>query len=46
VKYPKPVEQYKNINLFGDNIVSSEGDEWKRFRKISAPAFSEVRRHL
>ncbi|KAF7332987.1 Cytochrome P450 [Mycena venus] len=41
LNYPKPVKQYENITFFGDNIVSSEGDEWKKFRKISAPAFSE-----
>jgi hypothetical protein len=46
VKYLKPVEHFKIINLFGNNIVSSEGDEWKRFRKISAPAFSEVTKYL
>jgi hypothetical protein len=28
--------------VFGANIVASEGDEWKKYRKIVAPAFSEV----
>jgi len=31
------------VNVFGSNIVSSEGEEWKKVRKIAAPAFSEVR---
>jgi hypothetical protein len=28
--------------MFGANIVASEGEEWKKYRKIAAPAFSEV----
>jgi hypothetical protein len=44
-RFPKPLEQYKLLQFFGGNIVASEGDEWKRYRKISAPAFSEVSRH-
>lgn len=42
-RYPKPVEQYKILTFFGHNIVASEGEEWKKFRKIAAPAFSDVR---
>jgi cytochrome P450 len=30
------------ISVFGPNIVASEGEEWKKYRKIAAPAFSEV----
>ena len=30
------------LTFFGGNIVSSEGERWKRYRKIAAPAFSEV----
>jgi hypothetical protein len=26
--------------------VASEGEEWKKYRKITAPAFSEVRHGL
>ncbi|KAI0048917.1 cytochrome P450 [Auriscalpium vulgare] len=40
-RFPKPVHRYKFLQLFGGNIVASEGDEWKRYRKIAAPAFSE-----
>lgn len=29
------------MSLFGPNIVASEGDEWKRHRKIASPSFSE-----
>ena len=34
---------YKLLLAFGPNLVASEGDEWKRQRKLVAPAFSEVR---
>jgi cytochrome P450 len=40
-KFPKPVELYKILLVFGSNIVASEGEEWKRYRTIAAPAFSE-----
>ncbi|KAJ7290741.1 hypothetical protein C8J57DRAFT_1611988 [Mycena rebaudengoi] len=46
VRFPKPVHQYKPIVFFGRNIVASEGDEWKRYRKVSAPAFSEKNNKL
>ena len=34
---------YKILLAFGPNLVASEGEEWKRQRKLVAPAFSEVR---
>ncbi|KZP12182.1 cytochrome P450 [Athelia psychrophila] len=40
-RFPKPIEQYKVLTFFGGNIVASEGEEWKKFRKIAAPAFSD-----
>lgn len=42
-RFPKPVKFYSALSFFGPNIIVSEGDEWKRYRKIAAPAFSEVR---
>ena len=30
------------MSVFGANIVASEGEVWKKYRKISAPAFAEV----
>ena len=41
-RFPKPVEDYAILAIFGRNIVASEGEEWKRYRKIAAPAFSDV----
>lgn len=38
----KPVETYEPTNIYGQHIVSTDGDLWKKYRKISHPAFSEV----
>ncbi|KAJ3484829.1 hypothetical protein NLI96_g5370 [Meripilus lineatus] len=46
VRFPKPIELYKPILFFGDNVVASEHDQWKRHRKISAPAFTEPNNKL
>ncbi|KAN0118934.1 Cytochrome P450 [Russula decolorans] len=40
-KFPKPTNLYATLSVFGINIVASEGEDWKKFRKIVAPAFSE-----
>jgi hypothetical protein len=34
--------RYRVLATFGPNIVASEGEQWKKYRKITAPAFSEV----
>ncbi|KAF8638029.1 hypothetical protein AX16_010661 [Volvariella volvacea WC 439] len=40
-RFPKPVVHYKVLTFFGRNIIASEGEEWKKYRKISAPAFND-----
>ncbi|KIM26275.1 hypothetical protein M408DRAFT_194729 [Serendipita vermifera MAFF 305830] len=40
-RFPKPIETYKILELFGRNLVTTEGDDWKVHRKITAPSFSE-----
>ncbi|KAN0127113.1 cytochrome P450 monooxygenase [Lactarius tabidus] len=40
-RFPKPLEIYAALSIFGGNIIASEGEEWKRYRTITAPAFSE-----
>ncbi|PFH50911.1 hypothetical protein AMATHDRAFT_40534 [Amanita thiersii Skay4041] len=42
-RFPKPVYLYESLSFFGYNIVAAEHDLWKKYRKITAPAFSEVR---
>jgi cytochrome P450 len=39
--FPKPLEVYESLCLFGRNIVSTEHDEWRSHRKVASPAFSE-----
>ncbi|TFK26968.1 cytochrome P450 [Coprinopsis marcescibilis] len=45
-RFPKPVAAYRLLNVYGENIISTEGDKWKMFRKISAPAFSDRNNRL
>ncbi|KAF2083231.1 cytochrome P450 monooxygenase-like protein [Saccharata proteae CBS 121410] len=39
--FQKPLERYGNVQLYGHNVVVSEGPTWRRHRKITAPSFSE-----
>lgn len=34
--------QYVTLEVFGPNLVTKEGDDWRRHHKIAAPAFNEV----
>jgi cytochrome P450 len=34
------------MNIFGQNIVSTEYDDWKRHRRTAAPSFSEQNNRL
>lgn len=43
-RFPKLLDAYKALNFFGENIVTTEGEDWKRHRKPVAPSFSDVRR--
>ncbi|KIJ46886.1 hypothetical protein M422DRAFT_29073 [Sphaerobolus stellatus SS14] len=45
-KFPKPIDIYSILGMFGSNIIMTEGEEWKRHRKIAAPAFSERNNRL
>ncbi|KAG8823415.1 hypothetical protein FRC17_009344 [Serendipita sp. 399] len=46
VAFPKPVHLYTPINIYGTNVVTSEHDEWKLHRRITAPSFSERNNRL
>ncbi|EKM77564.1 hypothetical protein AGABI1DRAFT_101616 [Agaricus bisporus var. burnettii JB137-S8] len=45
-RFPKPVELYDSLSFFGYNVVASEGEAWKKYRKICAPSFSERNNRL
>jgi cytochrome P450 len=42
ILFPKALDEYELMLHFGPNVLATEGDEWKRQRKISAPGFSDV----
>ena len=44
--FPKPVEIYTSLNIYGKNVVTTEGQEWRHHRKITSPPFAEKNNHL
>ena len=44
--FPKPVEMYGSLNMYGKNVVTTEGQEWRHHRKITSPSFAEKNNHL
>ena len=44
--FPKALEVYGSLNLYGKNVVTSEGQTWRHHRKITSAPFSENNNHL
>lgn len=44
--FPKALEVYEMLRVYGTNIVTVEGQEWRRHRKIVNPSFGEKNNHL
>ncbi|KAJ1305196.1 hypothetical protein OPQ81_000226 [Rhizoctonia solani] len=44
--FVKNTESYTILKEFGSNLLVVEGEEWKRQRRIAAPAFSDKNNHL
>lgn len=44
--FPKPLESYRILNIYGLNVVSTEGATWRLHRKITAPSFTEKNHEL
>ena len=44
--FPKPTWMYRNVEVYGHNVVSSEGQEWRRQRKVTSPPFTEKNNQL
>ncbi|GJJ15066.1 hypothetical protein Clacol_009341 [Clathrus columnatus] len=44
--FPKNTPNYQLLNHFGTNLLTTEGEEWKRQRKLASPAFSEKNKQL
>lgn len=41
VEFPKDIAIYRAINIYGRNVVTTEGKEWRLHRKVTSPPFSE-----
>ncbi|QSZ36489.1 hypothetical protein DSL72_006369 [Monilinia vaccinii-corymbosi] len=39
--FPKPLASYRILDIFGRNIITTEGIEWREHRKIFSPSFTE-----
>ena len=44
--FPKALEVYGSLRIYGNNIVTSEGQLWRHHRKIVSPPFSEKNNSL
>jgi len=44
--FPKPTAFYLSLNIYGKNVVSSEGATWRQHRKATSPPFTEKNNHL
>ncbi|KAF8848966.1 cytochrome P450 [Acephala macrosclerotiorum] len=44
--FPKPIRSYRAISIYGMNVVTSEGEEWRHQRRLTSPAFSEHNNQL
>ncbi|KAK8081414.1 hypothetical protein PG996_000195 [Apiospora saccharicola] len=39
--FPRPLELFAMLDVFGDNLATVDGDQWKRHRKIARSCFNE-----
>lgn len=44
--FPKPLDMYGALNLYGMNLVGTEGSDWRMHRKLVAPSFGEKNNEL
>jgi cytochrome P450 len=44
--YPKPLELYRILAVYGENVVITEGDEWRKHRRIVGSSFNETNNKL
>ena len=44
--FPKPLEVYGSLKIYGNNVLTSEGQLWRHHRKITTPPFSEKNNQL
>lgn len=39
--FPKPIHIYQSLDIYGKNVVSTEGHIWRQHRKATSPPFTE-----
>ena len=39
--FGKPTELYRILEVFGENVVTTEGGRWRRHRRATAGGFNE-----
>lgn len=39
--FPKPLDMYGSLNIYGKNLVATEGPAWRAHRKLVAPSFGD-----
>lgn len=44
--FPKPTHIYNSVDIYGKNVVSTEGAAWRRHRKLTSPPFTEKNNHM
>ncbi|OCT52974.1 putative P450 monooxygenase [Cladophialophora carrionii] len=44
--FPKPIPIYRSLDIYGKNVVSTEGPIWRQHRKATSPPFTEKNNHL
>lgn len=44
--FPKPLEMYTSLDIYGKNLVSTEGADWRTHRRLVAPSFGEKNNQL
>ena len=44
--FPKPLDMYGSLNIYGMNLVSTEGPTWRSHRKLVAPSFGDKNNEL
>ena len=44
--FPKPTQIYRSLDIYGKNVVSTEGQMWRQHRKATSPPFTEANNHL
>ncbi|KAI1612465.1 cytochrome P450 [Exophiala viscosa] len=44
--FPKPTTIYRSLDIYGRNVVTTEGAAWRQHRKATSPPFTEKNNHL